>query len=82
MSRDPFPVDAPPETRHLRRRYAGATIDPLEIALAKQEAREAEIRELVSSGHTPDADPIDLRGIPVIGRGVAGRVRVHPDELR
>jgi hypothetical protein len=46
--------------------------DPLETALAQREAQQAEIREAIANGHTPQADPADLRGIPVIARGVGG----------
>lgn len=46
--------------------------DPLEILLAQREAQEQAAREAVHHGHTPDADPADLRGIPCIARGVGG----------
>lgn len=46
--------------------------DPLEAMLAKREAQEQAAREAVAKGHTPDANPMDLRGIPCIARGVGG----------
>ena len=65
-TRDPFP----PQGR-IRVRYQPPIIDPIEIELAKAEAREAEARARIAAGHT-DADPTDLRGIPCIARGVGG----------
>lgn len=46
--------------------------DPLELALAQRQAQQDEARRQVAAGRTPDADPQDLRGIPVIARGVGG----------
>jgi hypothetical protein len=46
--------------------------DPLAAHIAQLEAEEARARAAVERGHTPDADPADLRGIPCIGRGVGG----------
>ena len=63
---DPFPTQG---------RYRGADPvdhDPLEIALAQREARETEIREAVANGYTPQADSVELRGIPVQAKGVGG----------
>lgn len=45
---------------------------PLELALAQHDAQQAEARQQIAAGHTPDADPQDLRGIPCIARGVGG----------
>ncbi len=56
--------------------------DPLETMHAQHEAREAVLKEQIAKGRTPDADPRDLRGIPVIGRGVAGKVNVDRYELQ
>lgn len=55
-------------------RYLEARIeaDPLELALAQRQAREDHARELVAAGRTPMADPQNLRGIPAIGKNVAG----------
>jgi len=46
--------------------------DPLEALIAKREAQETATREAINNGHTPQADPQDLRGIPCIARGVGG----------
>lgn len=46
--------------------------DPLEAMLARREAAQAQAREQIAQGYTPDADPADLRGIPCIARGVGG----------
>ena len=46
--------------------------DPLEIALAQMEAERHKAISELENGRTPDADPADLRGIPVIARGVGG----------
>ena len=46
--------------------------DPLDAMLARREALEAQAREAINHGHTPDADHADLRGIPCIARGVGG----------
>jgi hypothetical protein len=55
-------------------RFTDQTIthDPLTKALAQREAAEAKARAAIAKGHTPDADPADLRGIPCIARGVGG----------
>ena len=55
-------------------RYTDTTIhhDPLDAMLARREALETQAREAINHGHTPDADPADLRGIPCIARGVGG----------
>ena len=57
-------------------RYLGATDpadhDPITIAISQRQAKEAEIREAVANGHTPQADPQELRGIPVQAKGVGG----------
>ncbi len=58
-----------PLPRFLEQRH---TTDPLEIALAQREAQQAEARRQIAAGHTLDADPQDLRGIPCIARGVGG----------
>ncbi len=55
--------------------------DPLEIMLAQREAQEAHARTLIAKGRTPDANPIDLRGIPCIARGVGG-TSPHTDPMR
>lgn len=55
--------------------------DPLEIMLAQREAEITRARAQVARGHTPDANPIDLRGIPCIARGVGG-TSPHTDPLR
>lgn len=65
--RDPFPHQGRYRTRHHH-----TPIDPLEIELAQREAREATIRRQVANGHTPQAQPENLRGIPVIAQGVGG----------
>lgn len=46
--------------------------DPLEIRLAQIEAERAHAIAAIESGQHQDADPADLRGIPVIARGVGG----------
>jgi hypothetical protein len=46
--------------------------DPLEAHIAHLEAKEAAARDAVAKGFTPQADPVDLRGIPCIARGVGG----------
>jgi hypothetical protein len=46
--------------------------DPLDRLLAKREAELTAARTAIAAGHTPDADPTDLRGIPVIARGTTG----------
>jgi hypothetical protein len=48
------------------------TTDPLEHHIAAMRAREEQARAAVQAGHTPQADPQDLRGIPCIARGVGG----------
>lgn len=63
-----------PDAARILPRYSEQIVasDPLEIALAQREAQEQKAREDIAKGKTPDADPQDLRGIPVIARGVAG----------
>lgn len=46
--------------------------DPLDQLLAQREQAEHQARAKIANGHTPDADPTDLRGIPCIARGVTG----------
>lgn len=46
--------------------------DPLEQHIAAMQAREAAAVAAVNAGRCLDANPQDLRGIPVIGRGVGG----------
>jgi len=55
-------------------RYTDQAIphDPLEILLAEREAKETQARAAVAKGHTPQADPQDLRGIPCIAQGTTG----------
>ena len=65
--RDPFPKQG-----RYRQRYERTPVDPLEVELARRAAEEAEIREQVANGYTPQADPEDLRGIPVQAKGVGG----------
>jgi len=64
---DPFPVQG-----RLRVRYQPTVVDPVEIQLARIEAQRAAAQEAVARGHCPQADPVDLRGIPCIARGVGG----------
>lgn len=44
----------------------------LEQEAAALEAKEQADRQAVLAGVAPDPDPIDMRGIPAIGRGVTG----------
>lgn len=62
------------ERRRVLPRYTDQAIhhDPLEAMLARHEAQLAQARAKVAAGHTLDADPADLRGIPCIARGVGG----------
>lgn len=46
--------------------------DPLERILAQRQAEHERARHAIANGHTLDADPADLRGIPCIARGVGG----------
>ncbi len=46
--------------------------DPLEILLAQREAEITTARTAIANGHTPMANPQDLRGIPCIAMGVGG----------
>ena len=46
--------------------------DPLEAMLARRQTELERARTAIATGHTPDADPSDLRGIPCIARGVGG----------
>ena len=57
----------------LRPRYTEQFIaaDPLELAMAAQTAREEAARAKITAG-APTPDPQDLRGIPVVGRGIGG----------
>lgn len=61
---------------HLRDTVDEPAVNP-ELARLEREAAELErrreaARQAVLNGAAPDADPIDLRGIPAIGRGVTG----------
>lgn len=67
QGRDPFPKQG-----RLRQRFEGAALDPIEIELLAREAREAQARDEVAQGICRQADPVDLRGIPVIARGTSG----------
>lgn len=49
---------------------AAITHDPLERMIAAMRQREADAIAAVNAGRPLDANPQDLRGIPVIGRGV------------
>lgn len=69
MTRDPWPAQG-----RLRQRFERSTLDPIEIELAAAEARERQAREEVAAGICRQADPADLRGVPVIGRGSPGRI--------
>ena len=55
-------------------RYTDTAIqhDPLEILLAERQAETERARQAINAGHTPQADPQDLRGIPCIARGTGG----------
>lgn len=47
--------------------------DPLEILLAQREAETTRARAAIAAGHAgQQADPADLRGIPVQAMGVGG----------
>ena len=69
---DPFPVDRTEQNRRLRVRYQPTVVDPVEVELAKIEAQREQAKQDVARGKTQDADPVDLRGIPCIARGVGG----------
>lgn len=68
-TKDPFPTQG-----RILSRYTQTEIehDPLEILLAQRERELTTARQAVDNGATPDADPQDLRGIPVIARGTTG----------
>jgi hypothetical protein len=67
MNRDPWPKQG-----RLRQRFEQTVLDPIEVELLAAEAREEQRRAEVAEGITPQADPADLRGIPVIARGTSG----------
>ena len=71
-TRDPFPTNKTEENRRLLVHYEPIVVNPIEIQLARIEAQREAAREAVAKGHTPQADPADLRGIPCIARGVGG----------
>lgn len=71
-TRDPFPVDANEKNRRLRVRYVPTVVDPIEAELARIEAQREQAKADVAKGKAMDADPVDLRGIPCIARGVGG----------
>jgi hypothetical protein len=64
---DPFPT----QDRYLRLQPP-IHHDPLETMLAQREAQHQAAIEAINNGHTPMADPTDLRGIPVIAHGTGG----------
>ena len=55
-------------------RYTDTAIetDPLEIMIAQREAEHTKAINAIAKGHTPQADPQDLRGIPCLAKGVGG----------
>jgi len=54
-------------------RYLNTTpADPLDRMLEERKAARERARQQVNAGRIFDADPQDLRGIPVIARGVGG----------
>lgn len=66
-------VQAAPSSLPLPRYTEQAVLhDPLERLIATMQAKEAEAVAAVNAGRCLDANPQDLRGIPVIGRGVGG----------
>jgi len=66
-TQDPFPTQG-----RYRVRYTPTVVDPIEIELAQIEAKREAAREAVNAGKCEQADPVDLRGIPCIARGVGG----------
>lgn len=63
---DPFPVQG---------RYLGISPvdhDPLEIAIAQREAREASIRQAIANGTYELRVPLNPRGWPIQTKGVSG----------
>jgi hypothetical protein len=62
---DPFPVQG---------RYLGVDPidhDPLEIAIAQREAREASIRQAIANGTYDIRQPLNPRGWPIQTKGVS-----------
>lgn len=62
------------DNRRLMKKYTQTPIyiDPLDLVIARHEAKLAEARAQIAKGYTPQASAQELRGIPVQGKGVCG----------